>query len=54
MKTYDLVFTGSIMATTARICVVFFLKMLLLESLNLGPSIALMVEELKTTSCVVD
>ena len=54
MKTYDLALTNWIIATAARISVVFFLKTLLLESLNLGPSIALTVEELKTTSCVVD
>ena len=42
------------MATIARLSVVFFLKTLLLESLNLDPSIALTVEELKTMSCVVD
>ena len=54
MKTYDLALTDWIMATTACLSVVFFLKTLLLESFNLGPSIALMVEELKTTSCAVD
>ena len=54
VKTYDLILTDWIMATTARLSVMFFLKMLLLENLNLGPSIALTVEELETTSCVVD
>ena len=37
-----------------RLSVMFFLKTLLLESLNIGPNIALTVEELKTTLCVVD
>ena len=54
MKTYDLALTDWIMTMTARISVVFFLKTLLLESLNIGPSIALTVEELKMMSCVVD
>ena len=54
MKTYDLALIDWIMAMTVRISVVFFLKTLLLESLNLGPSIALTVEDLKTMSCVVD
>src|SRR5438105_4980894 len=47
-------FSISPTATMARSSIVFFLKTLLLESFNLGPSIALTVEELKTTSCVVD
>ena len=54
MKTYDLALTDWIMATTTRLSVVFFLKTLLLESLNISPSIALTVEKLKTTLCVVD
>ena len=54
VKTYDLAFTGWIMATTARLRIVFFLKTLLLESLNHDPSFTLTVGGLKTTLCVVD
>jgi hypothetical protein len=48
VETFDLAFVGSVMATMTSLYDMFFLKMLLFESLSLGSSFAWLVVDLKT------
>jgi hypothetical protein len=48
MKIFDMTFVGWVMAMTAFLYVVFFLKTLLMESLGLGSNFVWLVDDSKT------
>jgi hypothetical protein len=53
VKLFDLTFIGWVMATTAFLYLVLFLKMLLMESLDHGSSFVWLEVGLKAMLCVI-